>query len=428
MDAMTLIQKLEPIQKKLYSLNMRALKRRLPIAAALVAFVILLCVIFGGNKNLVRSFELTEPEHPAYGLQDPRAWGQGEVSMSDKPLQMDGYCTYKYKMSLQVLEEYIALLQGCGFTLVDEHHQSSFLGSYQAYGLLMEDAQEIKTKGLMYTGTLCHISIWKDGSKWWIEVCDGIDLTDLGLRRDGSVGNPVPQGDSVEAGLKLKRNKRYETSDGRLKTKKGEALVLCDGEEINAQVSWKRSGKKITVTMDIGNDRIAEIVYYEDKVEQGDVRILGSVQEKDTTFNLSMGDARISATQTGNPAFENVTLRFMYLGDDGEVVLYLYAQPLDGVNYLEQIEILCAFNTTPAESSSSGGSGGGLGWGNNEPFKPDHSKLDCLTCGGDGDCNTCGGYGEVERYAGGGDTVRSKCSSCYGSGDCRTCGGSGKRE
>ena len=60
-------------------------------------------------------------------------------------------------------------------------------------------------------------------------------------------------------------------------------------------------------------------------------------------------------------------------------------------------------------------------------FQPEFSKLDCLTCDGDGDCNTCRGYGEVERYAGAGDTVTSKCSSCYGSGNCRTCGGSGKR-
>lgn len=172
--------------EKLYSLNLHTVKRRLPVAAALVAFVILLCVLLGGNKNLVRSFELPEADLPTYGLQDPRAWGQGEVSLSDSPKQMDGYRIYKYKLSTQVLEEYIALLQGHGFTLVDEYHQSSFLGSYQSYGLLMEDAQDIKTKGLMYTDTPCHISIWKDDSKWWLEVCDGIDLTDLGLRRDGS--------------------------------------------------------------------------------------------------------------------------------------------------------------------------------------------------------------------------------------------------
>ena len=76
---------------------------------------------------------------------------------------------------------------------------------------------------------------------------------------------------------------------------------------------------------------------------------------------------------------------------------------------------------------SSSDSSGGVFISTRKPFQPEFSKLDCLTCKGDGDCNTCGGYGEVDRYAGGGDTVRSKCSSCYGSGNCRTCGGSGKR-
>lgn len=58
--------------------------------------------------------------------------------------------------------------------------------------------------------------------------------------------------------------------------------------------------------------------------------------------------------------------------------------------------------------------------------KPDHSKLDCLTCGGDGDCNKCGGDGEVQYY--GQESEWSKCPTCRGSGDCTRCGGSGKRE
>lgn len=75
----------------------------------------------------------------------------------------------------------------------------------------------------------------------------------------------------------------------------------------------------------------------------------------------------------------------------------------------------------------SGGGGGTVKIGVHTYHQPEFTKLDCLTCDGDGDCNTCRGYGEVERYAGAGDTVRTKCSSCYGSGNCRTCGGSGKR-
>lgn len=88
-----------------------------------------------------------------------------------------------------------------------------------------------------------------------------------------------------------------------------------------------------------------------------------------------------------------------------------------------------AFVSNNNGSGSSGSSSGGsvLKIGGTTYYQPEFSKLDCLTCGGDGDCNTCHGYGEVDRYAGAGDTVRSKCSSCYGSGNCRTCGGSGKR-
>lgn len=414
MELLKLLNNLRPKEKKII----------------LAAVVLLLCFAFMGNKTVVKSVDLSEQFRlPENGVQDPRAWGQGEISMSEGPTKMEGYCIYKYKMSTQLLEEYIAVLEANGFTLVDEYHQSSFLGSYQSYGLLMKDAQDIQTKGLMYTDTPCHISIWLDGNKWWVEVCDGVVLTDLGLRRDGSTGDPMPQGRSVESGLKLKNDKRYETADGRLKVNKGEALVLCDGEKISAQASWRRSGKKITVTVDFGEGRTATILYYEDKVQQGDVQLLGTLQEENSTFTLQLNDSKITATQTGASAFKNVTMRFMYINDEGEVVLYLYAEPMDGETYPQQVEILCAINTTPEESSSSGGSGGGFTWDNDdEPYKPDHSKLDCLTCGGDGDCNTCGGYGEVERYAGQGDTVTSKCSSCYGSGNCRTCGGSGKRE
>ena len=83
---------------------------------------------------------------------------------------------------------------------------------------------------------------------------------------------------------------------------------------------------------------------------------------------------------------------------------------------------------TPSPGNTGTNSGGsGISIGKHTYYQPEFSKLDCLTCDGDGDCNTCRGYGEVERYAGAGDTVRSKCSSCYGSGNCRTCGGSGKR-
>ena len=426
MDAMTFLKKLEPIQKKLYQLNMQKVKR---ILAAAVASVILLCVILGGNKKLAKSIDLSDMiQQPEHAVQDPRAWGQGSVSMSDEPLQMGGYRIYYYKLDMEALEAYIAMLEQNGFTLVGEYHQSSFLGSYQSYGLICDEASDVETRDLMYADVPCPVNIWLSSSQWRVEICDGLEMVDLGLRRDGSQGSNTPQGESVEAGLSGKPGKRYKTTDGRMKVKSGNAYILLEDEEITREVSWSRSGSKVTLTIEINDDLTAQIMYREDELEQGDVLLLGSPEEHFATFKLTADKKSISATQTGTASFENVTLRVMYLEEKGNVVLYLHVQPLDTETYPSQMEIFCAVDTTPEEKESSGGSDGGGWWSNgNDFFQPEFSKLDCLTCGGDGDCNTCGGYGEVERYAGGGDTVTSKCSSCYGSGDCRTCGGSGKR-
>jgi len=76
--------------------------------------------------------------------------------------------------------------------------------------------------------------------------------------------------------------------------------------------------------------------------------------------------------------------------------------------------------TTPPTPSSGGGSSGVPDSGNT--FTPEASRLDCLTCRGDGDCNTCGGDG----YTGFG-SAKAGCRTCHGNGKCRACGGSGKR-
>ena len=75
---------------------------------------------------------------------------------------------------------------------------------------------------------------------------------------------------------------------------------------------------------------------------------------------------------------------------------------------------------TAPPSTSPGSSSGVPDSGNT--FTPEASRLDCLTCRGDGDCNTCGGDG----YTGFG-SAKAGCRTCHGNGKCRACGGSGKR-
>ena len=132
-----------------------------------------------------------------------------------------------------------------------------------------------------------------------------------------------------------------------------------------------------------------------------------------------------------------ITVRPLWIDRTGECesVVYFYGEFRNDDGEIYTVEGLlaapfCLEENSEKFSYSTGGSGGGGYSGvpdSDGPYIPDHSKLDCLTCGGDGDCNTCGGYGRVERYMGAGETVTSSCTSCDGSGNCRTCGGSGKR-
>ena len=261
-------------------------KNRVVYLAVVALFIGLLSIKpgAGGGKSLSGSLDLEEyGKLPAYAVQDLRAWGQGEVRLADEPVDMSGYHLYKYRISQEVLEEYIAMMQSHGFTLVGENHESSFLGSYQSYGLLCDNASDIPTIELMYTDTPCHINIWKSDREWWVNVADGITLCDMGLRRDGSVAPLRPQGESVAAGLR-RISGGYKTSDGRLQAKLEEAAVICNGEQTKGTATWKRSGEKVTVTVQISDDLSAEITYHENKVKQDDVFRLETIEEYPASF------------------------------------------------------------------------------------------------------------------------------------------------
>ena len=78
--------------------------------------------------------------------------------------------------------------------------------------------------------------------------------------------------------------------------------------------------------------------------------------------------------------------------------------------------------TTQNVGESSVGGGDSYTPDSGNTFTPEASRLDCLTCRGDGDCNTCGGDG----YTGFGD-AKAGCRTCHGNGKCTACGGTGKR-
>ena len=389
------------------------------ISAVLTAVIICLFVTACGGKD-IQPIDMSQfTQMPQYTFQDLRTWGQGEVTMPDIPTDQDGFVAYHYKLKQNVLEEYIAMMEQNGYALVGKYSRGSMLGSFKSYGLICNEASDIETISQMYSKDKCHVSIWQDGSEWRVDVADGIDIFDIGLRRDGSIGNTMPKGESVAVGLKQKSGDKYITSDKRFTVKTGESDVLVDGKSYKAETSWKGI-TKIKVNVEISDDLTAQIEYEKDKIAQGDIYQLCSTENYPLTFKLISGDEDIGISQKGAAHYNNVTVRVMALNDDNDTVIYIYAEPMDTENYPQTIEMLCAINTTPPKSDNSGG--GSSAESNRNPFQPDHSKLDCLTCNGTGDCKECGGALYV--YYGGN---RAKCGTCKGSGDCRTCGGSGKR-
>lgn len=390
----------------------------LAAAAALLVGLLML------PKNVAQAVDLEQYTRlPQYGVQELRTWGQGQISLADEPISMDGYKIYRYKLDQSLLEQYITMLQQNGFTLAGEHHQSSFLGSYQSYGLVCDEAGDVATTDMMYTDIQCHINIWKESSKWRVEVVDGITMWDLGLRLDGHEATLLPEEGSLGASLK-RGSGQFKTGDGRLKTALEKATVLCDGEKEQTAATWRRSGDRIFVTLECPDDLSVEMVFNEKEVQQGDVFLLSGVEDRPATVTLAAGDKKITAQQKGAAVFHCIALQIMHVSEDGDVVLYLYAEPMDRENFPQTLELLCAVNTTPQKQQEQGGGSGGGNWwdDDDEPFRPDHSKLDCLTCNGSGSCTTCGGDG----YTGFGDATAG-CRRCHGDGKCTTCGGSGKR-
>lgn len=184
------------------------------------------------------------------------------------------------------------------------------------------------------------------------------------------------------------------------------------------------------------NDNDMLLVWHEDGSDLLKLRWEKGTFQSGEVYNLNdilvYGDIDIDyggETYTVN-SVDAFTLRPLWLDRAGETdsLVYFYIEVGDGEGGTElTLEGLVAapFNLAANSTHTSAGDGGSVSSGIAKPGKPNvaqHSRLDCLTCHGDGDCNNCGGSGYV--YYGG---TRTACSTCNRSGNCRACGGTGKR-
>ena len=155
-------------------------------------------------------------------------------------------------------------------------------------------------------------------------------------------------------------------------------------------------------------------------------------------------DYYIPYVERGESPYADITLRAMYIEEDGDRVYYAYVEFSNGSpSTVEALIVVDAAVDTVDTRPSGSGSGSGV------PDSGDRTcsrcfnsgEVECISCGGSGDrecpaCNGDGGRQEYERapYYGGGSLsdagyyVWKECSSCGGDGekDCISCGGDGQ--
>lgn len=313
------------------------------------------------SVDLAAMFEL--PDNVLPNLYD---WSQGEASYDGEPSELDGNQVLYYWTEMDIVKEYVAMLQKNGYTLVDEYDEFSGIHSW---GLICNEASSAGMLEMMFTDTPCHVSIhWTDSSrhKFTMYVSPDIQVRDTGVRRDGSVADILPQGVSAGAGLVRLADGSYQTSDGRLTTSIGNAMVIRDGTTYNtgARYCISDGGEQLWVEDYYRNEGIF-LEFPENSLMEGDLfrreelmRWRPIEESKGSLDGFVYNTTAIAIAHGENwvgpgmneEYYEALTLRLMYYDKGGDAVFYIYARfQEDGP---KEVEALCAVNMANANSTT----------------------------------------------------------------------------
>lgn len=361
----------------------------------------------------------------------------------------DGYTIWTFKGSYSAVKAYMDVLcgTGCNLRLVDSYYQDyaasristggtfcAWLADYTGTGTVTRTTQVPFLEGKRGNVGVYGSSERAGGDlKIKIYIPDDLTQVDLGLRLNGGdAPTGVGGGTSALAGLYQMPDGSFQTTDGRLSVRLGQAMVLRDGEACAAPAEAVLT--EDTAELWVRDFYRNEMLYFsapKNGVAGGDLYTMqdilltawwgsnssmATLRDADSfggyRWSLCLGAGHngsyILPTYLDSNEFENILVRVLYK-DDAQAVYYIYAafatQP-------RIIEALCAVDLTQAIDGTDKPVGGGNG--------------DCWYCGGSGRCPTCGGSGRVTNWLPGTrEYLEQSCTDCYSPGKCRICGGSG---
>ncbi len=351
-----------------------------------------------------------------------------------------------------ILEAYVDLLCDMNFEVEDcfefehkDYKSKSYALGYTGNATVKQDADWMFEEGKC---DLCVYGIL-DGKSFEIRVnaSSSLEPADFGYRYDGNNVKSELAGVSASAGL-YRIGNAFETTDGRLKTTLGNAVIKLGEKEYTTESKYNHgyawSGEAEHFNMDnyYRTDSLRFVVPYSYMIS-GDVYKHYDLQQFDEqkydrdpgeyitdgpTFAVkSDGKWYYPLADESESAYEDAAVRVMYYEKDVLAVIYIYGKFKEEPYTLEALAAIDLTSEREGENadagSSSSGSGGSSDSSSNREREP--YRQDCLMCNGSGRCSKCGGSGYL--YSSASKKYDRNCTSCNASGRCTYCNGSGKR-
>lgn len=286
---------------------------------------------------------------PANGVQDIRFWMGGQFCRNGVT-DMGGYKIYEYgsgALNKDTVAAYVEMLQRNGFTLVEKFYESYYTNSYLSYGLTCDFMPNATTHEQVYTSNQVHVSIYKSrNTDWSFYISSDLEYCDLGIRENGGNVEIIPRGDSAGAGLTRLSNGSYQTSDGRLSTQVGSAVVIREGVQNTANAFLELEKGRCILTIDgYMPDEALVLDYEEGSLDSGDIFLINDLADGEPALSMTIDGERVGLNRKFGSEFHSITLRVMHYEESKDAVIYMYVETHGGSPAM--LEVLCAFSTMP---------------------------------------------------------------------------------
>ena len=285
-------------------------------------------------------------EVPKNAVPELAAWSNLTAFSDEVITKSEKHMDYKLLGGVEIIEEYIAMLEANGFTLVDEYY-FSYKETFRSFALVCDAMPEAEFIKMQYEDTDCHVTIWmaEDEDEYSINISPSLQFFDIGVRRDGTKVNEVIAGPSAGAALLRVDEGSYQTSDGRLSAVLGTAMVIRDGVTYTCDARWEveEEDERLWVENYYRNEGFFMEVPKNSLMDGDILQMKNFVRERyyttekeslasynwHTPFFALAYDGQWKGPELNSTDFKALTVRLMYYEPGGDAVYYVYAELKD---------------------------------------------------------------------------------------------------